>query len=117
MEFKANIEKLTLNNRYYRKVLHTTPQQQLVLMNLKPHEEIGMEKHSYITQFIRVEDGTGKAIINKREYRLKDGDALVIPPNTTHNIIAGKIGLKLYTIYSPPEHDSNTIILNKEDEE
>lgn len=116
MSFKANIEKLTLQNKYYRKVLYTDKNQQLTLMSLKPYEEIGQEIHSGITQFIRVEGGTGKAIVQGKEYRLKDGDALVVPFGKRHNIIAGKEGLKLYTIYSPPEHKPHTIHKVKEDD-
>jgi mannose-6-phosphate isomerase-like protein (cupin superfamily) len=113
--FKKNIEKLTLNNNNYRKVLFTTKQQQLVLMSIKGHEEIGLEIHPKTTQFIRVESGRGKAIIGKEVYRLKDGDAIIIPSGVKHNIIASKDGLKLYTIYSPPHHPIGTIEKNKED--
>ena len=109
MEFKGNIEKLTINNRFYRKVVNTTKQSQLVLMNLSPGQDIGAEIHSSTTQFIRVEEGTGRAIIGSKTYNLKDGDAVVIPSGKRHNIIAGRNGLKLYTIYSPAEHSPNTI--------
>jgi len=101
--FKDNIEKLTINNNYYRKVLHTTPQMQLVLMSIPTNEEIGAETHSYTTQFIRVESGKGVAYINKKRYNLRDGDSIVIPAGSNHNIISTD-NLKLYTIYSPPEH-------------
>jgi mannose-6-phosphate isomerase-like protein (cupin superfamily) len=102
--YKTNIEKMTLQNKLYRKILYTSPQQQLVLMKLKPNEEIGMEKHVGITQFIRVEGGSGIAIIRDKKYLLKDGDAIIIPSNTYHNIIAKSEGLQLYTLYSPPAH-------------
>jgi mannose-6-phosphate isomerase-like protein (cupin superfamily) len=105
--YKKNIEKQTLNNNFYRKVIYTTPQQQLVLMSIPPGQEIGMEKHSKTTQFIRIESGKGIAKIADRKFLLKDGDAVIIPPNTLHNIIStGTQPLKLYTIYSPPEHPS-----------
>lgn len=100
--FKANIEKLTIRNRNYRKVLNTTPNQQLVLMSLLSTEDIPKEKHVG-TQFIRVEKGTGVAKVKNKEMRLSDGDALVIPPHTWHYIKATS-ELKLYTIYSPPAH-------------
>lgn len=93
-----------MENKYYRKVIFTTKQQQLVLMNLLPKEEIGMEKHNHTTQFIRVEKGSGIAIVGKKRFRLQDGSAVVIPAGKNHNILAGKKGLKLYTIYSPPEY-------------
>lgn len=103
--FKGNIEKKTRSNSFYRRVLSTTPNMQLVLMSLKPNIEIGMEKHPNTTQFIRVEKGRGMAIISGSKRFLKDGDALMIPPNVYHNIInTGKKPLKLYTLYSPPEH-------------
>ena len=107
---KGNIEKLTNQNTYYRKVISTTPQQQLVLMCLKPLEEIGMEKHPHTTQFIRVESGRGKAVVGKSTYRLSDDSFIIIPPNKCHNIIntSKTKPLKLYTIYSPPEHKPGT---------
>jgi len=109
MAFRGNIEKLTVKNTYYRKVLSTTSTMQLVLMSLCPDEEIGREKHSHTTQFIRVEAGRAKAIIGNKKYFLKDGDAIVIPPNTWHNVInTGKKDLKLYTLYAPPEHPPGT---------
>ena len=114
MSFKANIEKLTERNNFYRKVLYTTKQMQLVLMSLNSNEEIGREKHPNISQFIRVEEGSGVAIVGRKRYRLKDGDAVIIPPNKYHNIIAGTEGLKLYTIYSPPEHRPDTKCKYKE---
>lgn len=105
-----NIEELTLNNDNYRKVINTTKTQQLVVMNIPNKEEIGMEKHSETTQFIRIEKGIGIAIVNDKEYKLKKGDFVMIPPNTYHNIIStSKNGLKLYTIYSPPVHKKNLV--------
>ena len=106
--YRICIEKDTLSNTYYRKVISTTKDMQVVLMSLKPYEEIGLEKHSG-SQFIRVEQGNGSAIISKHRYLLKDGVAIIVPPNHLHNIIAGYKGLKLYTIYSPPEHKKGTM--------
>jgi len=107
MIFKNNIERLTLANEYYRDVLFTSLEQQLVVMSLLPHEEIGMEKHINTSQFIRIENGTGYAIIDNSRYNLKSGDAILIPSGIYHNIIAGKNGLQLYTVYSPPTHPEN----------
>jgi mannose-6-phosphate isomerase-like protein (cupin superfamily) len=104
--YKDNIEKKTLENSYWRKVLFTTPQLQLVLMSIPPKQDIGEEIHKNTTQFIRIESGHGIAIISGKKYILKDGTALVIPPNTKHNIICTdkEKSLQLYSIYSPPEH-------------
>lgn len=107
--YKDNIEKVTIKNNFYRKVLFTTPQMQLVLMSIPAGSEIGMETHSTTTQFIRVERGSGVAYIGNEKFNLKDGDAVVIPPNTRHNIKATNNDLKLYTLYSPPEHAPNAI--------
>jgi len=109
MIFKDNIDKLTTNNKNYRKVLHTTKHIQLVLMSLTSKQEIGTEIHKNTTQFIRVEEGSGNAIINNIKYKLTKDTAIIIPNNTIHNIIAGKNGLKIYTIYSPPEHKKNLV--------
>lgn len=111
--FKGNIEKITSKNNYYRKVLHTNKYQQLVVMNLRPFEEIGEEVHPKTSQFIRVESGSGVAMIAGKKYILKDGDAIIIDNNVSHNVKAGKNGLKLYTIYSPPEHKRNTKTMYK----
>jgi len=107
--FKTNIERKTVSNTYYRTVLFTTKNMQLVMMSLLPGEEIGREKHPHTTQFIRVEKGRGKAKIGKKSLTLKDGDCLIIPPGKWHNIFnSGKKMLKLYTIYTPPEHPRKT---------
>lgn len=112
--YKDNIEKVTLYNQNYRKVLFTTPQMQLVVMNIEPGQQIGMETHEDVTQFVRVESGRGKAVVSGKDYRLKDGDAIIIPARTKHNIIASKNDhLKLYVIYAPPEHPKNITQLHK----
>lgn len=109
--FKYNIERLTLKNTYYRRVINTTENSQLVLMSLQPKDEIGREKHKNTTQFLRFESGKAVVYINDKRYNVKDGDAIVIPPNTYHNVInTGKTDLKLYSIYSPPVHAPNTKI-------
>jgi mannose-6-phosphate isomerase-like protein (cupin superfamily) len=124
MAYHINIEKKSLKNSYYRNVLYTAENMQLVVMSLKPNTEIGLEKHRKIDQFIRIESGTGKAIItnNKKEIiqtiTLTDGSAIVIPKNTYHNIInTGSDKLKLYSIYSPPNHLPKTIHKNKPDDD
>jgi len=78
-------------------------------MNLKPLQELGSEIHKNTSQFIRVEQGSGTAVIGNATYRLNNGSAVLIPGGTRHNILAGKNGMKLYTIYSPPEHPKKTI--------
>lgn len=112
-EFRINIEKSTLDNKLYRKVLYTTKQQQLVIMCIPPNDEIHYEKHLDTTQFIRIESGNGVADIGKNRYKLNDGVCIIIPPNTKHRIRnTGKDELKLYSIYSPPEHSKNRIDKN-----
>ena len=103
LPYRTNIEKRTVNNRSFRKILNTTPQQQLVVMSLYKGEEIGMEKHRDSTQFIRIEKGRALAIINGKKRFLKKNDIIMIPADTYHNVIALD-NLKLYTIYSPPVH-------------
>jgi mannose-6-phosphate isomerase-like protein (cupin superfamily) len=103
--FSTNIEKDTLNNRNFRKVIATTRNMQLVVMSLGKGEDIGMEVHKNISQFIRVERGTARAIIGEDVHILNDGDIVIIPPNTVHNITnIGNGKLQLYTIYTPPNH-------------
>jgi mannose-6-phosphate isomerase-like protein (cupin superfamily) len=109
----GNICEMTINNNNYRKVINTTHHQQLVLMSLKPKEEIGMEMHKKVDQFIRIEKGSAIAIIGKDEqkkYKLKKEYFITIPGGTYHNIInIGKGELKLTTIYSPSNHKQGTI--------
>lgn len=119
--FKINIEKKSISNKAYRKVIETTPQMQLVLMSIPVGSDIHMEKHKKTTQFIRIEKGTGQAIImkgkTKKRYTLKDGDSIVIHPNTYHQIKnKGKTPLKLYALYSPPEHKPNLVQKNRPDD-
>ena len=103
--FKADIEKETLDNEDFRKVLYTGEHTQLVLMTLKEGEEIGMEVHPTIDQFFRFAQGKGKVIINDTEYNVKDGDCVIIPAKSEHNVInIGKEDFKMYTLYSPPHH-------------
>ena len=102
--YVINIERETIRNDAYRRVLFTTKDQQLVLMSLQPGEDIPAETHSG-TQFIRIEKGIALAQINNFDYLLEDGDSITIPPDTLHYIKNLSNGdLKLYTLYCPPEH-------------
>ncbi len=111
----TNIEEATIRNDLFRKVLFTAKHSQLVIMSLKPGEDIGAETHQ-LDQFIRVEAGRGLARLNGVEYPLGDGTAVVIPAGTEHNIVnSGQEALKLYTIYSPPEHKDGVVHATKQD--
>lgn len=100
-----NLEQLTVSNTNYREVVHTTKNMQLVLMSIPYKEEIGTETHSDTTQFIKIEKGNGYVVIKNKTFDVSAGDSIVIPPKTKHNVVSlSKNGLKLYTIYSPPEH-------------
>ena len=109
--FNANIEKETLENDNFRKVLYTARHSQLVLMSLKPGEEIGMEVHPDNDQFFRFEKGEGKCVIDGNEYALRDGSAIVVPAGAEHNIVnvSETEELKLYTIYSPAHHQDGVM--------
>jgi len=115
----TNIENDTLANKNFRKVLYTSKHSQLVLMSLRPGEEIGMEVHQDNDQFFRFEEGRGKCIIDGNEYELKDGVAVVVPAGAQHNIIntSNSEELKLYTIYSPPHHKDGIVRLTKREAE
>jgi mannose-6-phosphate isomerase-like protein (cupin superfamily) len=117
--FKQNIESETLANNSFRKVLYTGAHMQLVLMSLKPSEDIGMETHTENDQFFRFEKGNGKVIIGETEYEVTDGDAIVIPSGTQHNIINTSTTdeLKMYTIYSPAHHKDGIERATKEEAE
>lgn len=117
--YYVDIEKRTRENDYFREVLFTGPLSQLVVMSLQPGEEIGLEIHLETDQFIRVEEGEGKAILHDTEYKLKDGSAIIIPAGTEHNLIntSSQKALRLYTIYTPPEHPRGTIHKTRADAE
>lgn len=107
--YVANIEELSLTNEFFRQVLYTDARLQLVVMALKPGEDIGGEVHE-LDQFIRVETGQGKAILDGKEYAIQDGSVIVVPQGTMHNIInSGGASMKLYTLYAPPNHKDGTI--------
>lgn len=114
-----NIEEKALQNDYFREVLSTTQHSQLVVMSLNPNEEIGTEVHEIVDQFIRVEEGEGKAVLNGEEYIILAGFAIVVPAGTQHNIIntSSEKKLKLYTIYSPAHHKDKTIHKTKQEAE
>jgi len=113
--FNVNIEKATLENDNFRKVLYTGKNSQLVLMSLLPKEEIGMEVHEENDQFFRFEKGEGKVIIDGNEYTVADGSAIVVPAGAEHNIInvSETEALKLYTIYSPAHHKDGIVRATK----
>jgi mannose-6-phosphate isomerase-like protein (cupin superfamily) len=105
-----NIEEKTLRNEYFREVLYTDPRLQLVVMALRPNEDIGEEVHE-LDQFIRIEAGEGKAVLNGEERAIKDGSIIIVPKGTRHNIIntSSERPMKLYTLYAPPDHRPGTI--------
>jgi mannose-6-phosphate isomerase-like protein (cupin superfamily) len=110
--YVGNIEKLTEKNNYFRKVLYTGKYTQLVLMCLQPGEEIGNEVHKKVDQFFRIEQGKAKFVFGGKENHLvKAGDAVIVPAGTFHNVIntSKSEQLKLYTLYSPPNHPAGTI--------
>jgi mannose-6-phosphate isomerase-like protein (cupin superfamily) len=117
--FHSNIEKATLENESFRKVLYTGRHSQLVLMSLKPREEIGMEVHTDNDQFFRFEKGQGKCLIDGNEYSVSDGAAIVVPAGAKHNVIniSETESLKLYTIYSPAHHKDGIVRASKEEAE
>ena len=103
--FVGNIEKLTVDNADFRRVLYTGHNIQLVLMTLRPGEEIGEEVHDDRDQFFRVEEGSGEVWIDDVRTPIKDDDAIIVPQGAKHNVVnTGSAPLKLYTLYGPPEH-------------
>ncbi len=115
--YVINIEKETIENTNFRKVLYTAKHSQLVVMCLKPKEEIGMETHPDSDQFFRFEKGKAKVIIDGNEYGVGDGFAVVVPAGAQHNVIntSESEPLKLYTIYSPSHHKDGIIRTTKEE--
>lgn len=108
---KTNVERDTIKNKNFRKVLYTAKHCQLVLMSLKPKEEIGLETHPENDQFFRFEAGRGRVEIDGNKYTVKDGDAVIIPAGAKHNVIntSASEDLKMYTIYSPPHHKDQIV--------
>jgi mannose-6-phosphate isomerase-like protein (cupin superfamily) len=120
MEMKGYVvalEKETRKNADFRRVLYTGKHSQLVLMNIKPREEIGEETHDDVDQFFRFEEGEGKVIIDGVEHRVKDGDGVIVPAGARHNVVnaSKRTNLKLYTIYSPPEHQDGVVRHSKKE--
>jgi len=113
--YVTNIEKLSLENEYFRQVLYTAKNSQLVVMSLKPGEDIGEEVHQ-LDQFIRCESGNGKAFLGGIEHEIKDGFVVIVPAGTRHNIINASPdkAMKLYTLYSPPNHRDGVMHRDKE---
>ena len=114
----TNIERDTLENEDYRRVLYTGPNLQLVLMTLAPGEEIGREQHEGHDQFIRVEAGQGQVMLDGQTLPLEDGSSVVIPSGAEHNVVntSKSDKLRLYTLYAPPEHPAGTVHRSKSDE-
>jgi mannose-6-phosphate isomerase-like protein (cupin superfamily) len=114
--YVANIEDATKENENFRKVLYTAKNSQLVVMAISPMEEIGEEVHE-LDQFIRLEKGKGKVVLDDVEHEIEDDFAVVIPAGTKHNVIntSDSEPMKLYTIYSPPEHRDGTVHATKDD--
>jgi mannose-6-phosphate isomerase-like protein (cupin superfamily) len=111
-EYVGPIEKLTLENTYFRQVLYTGKHAQLVVMCLKPGEDIGDEVHPSVDQFFRIEQGEAKFVFDEKQERLvRDGGAVVVPAGTYHNVIntSKTLPLRLYTLYSPPNHPDGTV--------
>jgi len=118
--YVGHIEKETLKNKYFRRVLFTGKHAQLVAMCLKPGEEIGNEVHPKVDQFFRIEQGVDTFVFNGMEKRrVRDADAVVVPAGTHHNVIntSKTETLKLYTIYSPPNHPAGTVHKTKSEAE
>ena len=117
--FCSNIEKDTIDNNNFRKVIYTGKHSQLVLMSLAPKEEIGMEVHTDNDQFFRFEKGQGKVIIDGNEYEVKDGSAVIVPAGSQHNVInvSATEKLNLYTIYSPAHHIDGIVRATKAEAE
>ena len=117
--FRSDIEKDTLGNENFRKVLYTGKHAQLVLMTLKPGEEIGLETHEENDQFFRFEAGEGKVTIDGNVHEVSDGVAIIVPSGAEHNVIntSSSEALKMYTLYSPPHHKDGIVRKTKEEAE
>lgn len=117
--YRDNIEKLTTENENFRKVLYTSKHSQLVLMSIKPGQEIGSEVHPDNDQFFRFEKGQGKCIIDGTEYEVSDGIAVIVPAGAEHNVVnvSDSEDLRLYTIYSPAHHKDGIVRATKEEAE
>ena len=117
--YVVHLEMHTEKNTDFRRVLYTGKHSQLVLMNLRPGEEIGAEVHSHIDQFFRFEAGEGAVFIDGVKHNVRAGDAVIVPAGAQHNVVntSKSTPLQLYTIYSPPEHVDKTVRRTKKDAE
>ncbi|MEW6035659.1 MAG: cupin domain-containing protein [Candidatus Micrarchaeota archaeon] len=117
--FSVDLEGETRKNTDFRRVLYTGRHSQLVLMSLRPGEEIGDEVHDTVDQFFRFEQGEGKVVIDGKEHKVRDGSGVIVPAGARHNVVntSKKSDLKLYTIYSPPEHQDGTLRRTKAEAE
>lgn len=115
--YNGNIEQLSIENTHFRQVLYTGKHCQLVLMSLKPGEEIGQEIHNENDQFFRFEEGEGLVKIDGNKYPVGDGSAIIVPAGAEHNVIntSDSSALKLYTIYMPPHHKDGIVRATKEE--
>lgn len=115
--YHADIEEVTKGNNDFRRVLYTGKHSQLVAMSLNPGEDIGLEVHEENDQFFRIEEGSGKCVIDGNEYEIKDDDAIIVPAGAEHNIIntSSDQAMKLYTIYSPSHHKDGIVRQTKEE--
>ena len=109
--YQVDLEKVTKKNSYFRRVLYTAEHSQLVLMSLKPKEEIGAEIHKGIDQFFRFESGKGMVVINDVRHAVKDGSGVIVPAGAKHNVIntSANASLRFYTMYSPPDHKDKIV--------
>ncbi|MHB0874750.1 MAG: cupin domain-containing protein [Anaerolineae bacterium] len=117
--YKAALQQLTVGNDNFRRVLYTAPGGQLVVMSLKPAEDIGMEVHDDVDQFFWVVQGSAKAVLNGEETQISHGEVLIVPRGTKHNIInaSDSAPLKLFTVYTPPNHPDGTVHKDKAEAE
>ena len=117
MGYIDNIEDRTKENRNFRKVLYTGTNMQLVVMSLKPGEDIGVEVHDSVDQFFRVEQGEGKVVMNGQESEVKEEMVFIVPAGVEHNVIntSDLEDLKIYTIYAPPNHPQETVHITRDD--
>lgn len=117
--FSTNIEQATLDNTDFRRVVYTSKHSQLVLMNLKPGEDIGLETHPDNDQFFRFESGMGRVVIDDSQYEVKDGSAIIVPAGARHNVVnmSKTDSLMLYTIYSPAHHKDGIVRTTKAEAE
>lgn len=114
--FYGDIRKLTIENKNFRKVIYTGEKSQLVLMNIAVNQDIGMEVHEGTDQILFFVEGSCEATVAGKIWKVNEGDVVFVPAGTQHNFRnIGKIDLKLYTVYSPPEHPDRTIHKTKED--